>query len=557
MIYQNSVVTINKGEAKIDTPIILYRGDREVEINFTLKDSPFKYRSDNAINIIEQTNADYAQLIIKVPNDRTPVFSEITETENGNVIFKITAEMIDEIEEVGVYDFQIRLFDSDKTSRATIPPVTGGIEIREPIAIEDEIVNTSNEVNVATVNYAVTTTATPLDVFDEDGNYIETTWTDKMLITDARLNKIEDGITGVNQKVIDGIGSGSGMTTTVKNALLNCFAHVAWIDENGKTYYDTLEGALLENVIHVTGIELNKTAENVYTGYSTTVTATVSPSNATDKTIIWTSSEESVATIYGSGNTITVNCISDGSSVITATTVDGGYIATFTVTVDTAQVTGISVVPSTLQLSAGDTATVTANVTPNEAANKTISWSTSSSSIATVTPSSDTLSATIEAIGSGDATITATTNQNAKTAQVAVSVFDNSVVYLSEAGALVANSAQCNINQTTSNEATGSPAGVTVAAGYSNCKVISVSGVKKGDILVVGAGNGSPDTVYLDLSSGTPESVSNMVVKNVMDNYSWYKFTLTATKDIDLLYISYRESYDDNTHVRATWSKVG
>ena len=201
MIYQNSVITINKGEAKIDTPIILYRGDREVEINFTLKGSPFRYRSNDAINLIEQTDADYAQLIIKVPNDRNPIFSEITETKKGSVILTITAEMIDEIEELGKYDFQIRLFDSDKTSRATIPPVTGGIEIREPIAIEDEIVSTSNEVNVATANYAVTTTATPLDVFDEDGNYIETTWTDKMLITDSRLNKIEDGITGVNQKI--------------------------------------------------------------------------------------------------------------------------------------------------------------------------------------------------------------------------------------------------------------------------------------------------------------------------------------------------------------------
>lgn len=200
MIYQNSVVTINKGEAKIDTPIFLYRGDKEVEINFTILNSPFKYRTGSATNLIESTEADYAQLIIKVPNDRTPVFSEITETKNGKIVFKITADMIDEIEEVGKYDFQIRLFDSEQVSKVTIPPVEGGIEIREPIAIEDEIVSTSNEVNVATANYAVTTTATPLDVFDEDGNYIETTWTDKMLITDARLNKIEDGITGVNQK---------------------------------------------------------------------------------------------------------------------------------------------------------------------------------------------------------------------------------------------------------------------------------------------------------------------------------------------------------------------
>lgn len=39
-------------------------------------------------------------------------------------------------------------------------------------------------------------------------------------------------------------GGGSGLTDAVKTALLNCFAHVAWIDENGQSYYNALETAL-------------------------------------------------------------------------------------------------------------------------------------------------------------------------------------------------------------------------------------------------------------------------------------------------------------------------
>ena len=45
--------------------------------------------------------------------------------------------MIDEIAEVGNYSFQIRLFDENISSRVTLPEVNDGIEIREPIALED------------------------------------------------------------------------------------------------------------------------------------------------------------------------------------------------------------------------------------------------------------------------------------------------------------------------------------------------------------------------------------------------------------------------------------
>lgn len=108
--------------------------------------------------------------------------------------------MIDEIEELGVYTFQIRLMDENKQSRVTIPPVENGIEIKEPIAIEDD--NTTNVVGLAKANYAVVTSSdvdTP--AFDDNGKYNKTNWNDGDIITNASLNKIEDGIYTTNENV--------------------------------------------------------------------------------------------------------------------------------------------------------------------------------------------------------------------------------------------------------------------------------------------------------------------------------------------------------------------
>lgn len=108
--------------------------------------------------------------------------------------------MIDEIEEVGVYTFQIRLMDENKQSRVTIPPVENGIEIKEPIAIEDD--NTTNVVGLAKANYAVATLSdTDTPAFDDNGQYIKTNWNDGDIITNASLNKIEDGIYTTNENV--------------------------------------------------------------------------------------------------------------------------------------------------------------------------------------------------------------------------------------------------------------------------------------------------------------------------------------------------------------------
>ena len=138
MIFTDRTVTVKGGISSINAPIILYRGDREVEIRFTLKEeAPFMFSKETGSNIIEVSEATYGQLVIKTPNDLPAIFSEVAPTSEGKIVFKITGEMIDEITEVGNYSFQIRLFNESMNSRVTLPEVNGGIEIREPIASED------------------------------------------------------------------------------------------------------------------------------------------------------------------------------------------------------------------------------------------------------------------------------------------------------------------------------------------------------------------------------------------------------------------------------------
>ena len=138
MIFTDRTVNVKRGVSSINTPIILYRGDREVEIRFTLKEeAPFMFNKETGSNIIEVSEAAYGQLVIKTPNDLPAIFSEVAPTSEGKIVFKITGEMIDEITEVGNYSFQIRLFNESMNSRVTLPEVNGGIEIREPIASED------------------------------------------------------------------------------------------------------------------------------------------------------------------------------------------------------------------------------------------------------------------------------------------------------------------------------------------------------------------------------------------------------------------------------------
>lgn len=191
MLYARVVLWVKKDEIISDSKVILYRGDKNVDIEFTLKSVDYVL-----------TESAFAQLILTRPY-ATSVFSEIFKIGNNKVIVRITGDMIDELNEKESYAIQIRLFDSERVARVTLPPCYDVICVREPIAVEqtdgDEAL-----VNLAKVNYALTGRNSEQigDVFT-DGVYNKTIWYDGDLITDGRLNKVEDALYFISRTDIE------------------------------------------------------------------------------------------------------------------------------------------------------------------------------------------------------------------------------------------------------------------------------------------------------------------------------------------------------------------
>lgn len=178
MIYLERTITVKKGSSSIDEPVILYKGDKNVEIQFSIKNNPFKTKSGIGVT--------FGQLIIKRPKAES-IFSSVAKLSNSKVLFIITRDMIDELCECGNYDFQIRLFNEDQSSRATLAPIEEGIIIREPICEGDAT-------DSGTTDDSTSTDGEEVEIFDDEGNYNKTIWQSGDLITTQKLNKTEGAI---------------------------------------------------------------------------------------------------------------------------------------------------------------------------------------------------------------------------------------------------------------------------------------------------------------------------------------------------------------------------
>ena len=126
MLSTNKIIRMTNGESKINSPIILYRGDKNIEVKFQIKNNPF----------IADSPIKYGQLIIGLPEAGIVNFSTVNEFDGEVVNFILPSDMMDEISEVGLYTIQLRFYNEDKTSVATLPEIVQALDIREPIAIE-------------------------------------------------------------------------------------------------------------------------------------------------------------------------------------------------------------------------------------------------------------------------------------------------------------------------------------------------------------------------------------------------------------------------------------
>ncbi len=168
-----------------------------------------------------------------------------------------------------------------------------------------------------------------------------------------------------------------------------------------------------EQDVPVASITISQPAAEMIIGESITLKATISPSNATEREIMWASSKQSVATVDQSGKVVAV---AEGSSTITASA--GGKMGACVVTVSKGfvKITSITLDKTSVSLTVGETETLTATVRPNDATDKSVTWSTTDASVATVK------NGVVTAVKAGTATITVTTNDQEKSASCAITV---------------------------------------------------------------------------------------------------------------------------------------
>jgi len=157
------------------------------------------------------------------------------------------------------------------------------------------------------------------------------------------------------------------------------------------------------SIIHVSSVSLNETTLNMQTGDRYTLLATVLPSDADDKSVSWSSSDENVVTVSNKGR---ITAIGAGQAIITVTTTDGGLTASCTVNITQKIVpaTGVRLNYNELELSVGGSESLIATVLPNNANNKEVIWSSTNEDVVTVDENG-----LVSAVSAGDAIITVKT----------------------------------------------------------------------------------------------------------------------------------------------------
>lgn len=173
---------------------------------------------------------------------------------------------------------------------------------------------------------------------------------------------------------------------------------------------DTCEVTVKDQVIAVTGVTLTPDKATLNVGETQELTAVVAPSNATNKTVTWASSDPAVATVKDG----VVTAVGKGTATITVTTEDGNHTAACTITVKL-PVSKVTLNETSTALVVGSTKQLIATVEPANADDSTVTWKSGDTNVATVDQNGN-----VTAVGVGSTTITATAGGKSATCTVIV-----------------------------------------------------------------------------------------------------------------------------------------
>jgi parallel beta-helix repeat protein len=269
-------------------------------------------------------------------------------------------------------------------------------------------------------------------------------------------------------------------------------------------------GASIPTTVAVTGVSLNKTSVSLIVGDAETLIQTITPANATNKAVSWSSSNPDVATVSNSG---LVTGLSVGTATITVITVDGNRTAICNVNINPVPVKSVSVKPSS-NLVVGGTETLFVVIDPPNATNKSVTWHSDNIAVATVSTNG-----IVSVVSVGSATITVATVDGNKTALCNVTVGNSAVAVIDIS--LNKSSTSLDVGDTETLIATISPSIATdqnVTWYSNNTSVATVS--PNGTVTALTAGTATI-TVETDDGGKTASCVVTVISWDVYDETTW------------------------------------
>ena len=269
-------------------------------------------------------------------------------------------------------------------------------------------------------------------------------------------------------------------------------------------------------VISVESISLNSQTGELRVGEQTTLIATITPDNATNKSVTWKSDNTEAATVENG----VVTAVGEGKANITVTTVDGNKTATCEITVlpeeepepdpepEVINVENVTLNSQNEELKIGDTVTLVATITPSNATNKNVTWSSDNTNVATVN------NGVVRAVGEGKANITVTTVDGNKTATCMITVLPEEEpepepeptpepdpepeVINVESVALNSQNEELKIGETTTLVATVMPSNATNKKVVWSSDNTNVATVNNGVVTAVGEGSANIKVTTVD-----------------------------------------------------------
>ncbi len=339
---------------------------------------------------VEGITLDYTRLVLRkgqtfqMTGYTTPVNAtnqNVSWSSNQASVASVDTKGLITAKELGTTVITVVTIDGSKTAQCTVEVVEGIVPVTGVYLYQSQVELKKGEM------FGLTGYITPVDATDQ--SVIWTSSNKSVVTVDTRgtITAVNPGFAYIT------------VTTRSEGKQATCLVVVA------------------SDAKAVTGVTLNQSTLTLNKDATAQLTATVAPADAANKSVTWSTSNAAVATVSQTG---LVTAVGSGTATITVTTLDGGKTATCAVTVNAptnVTVTGVTLDQSTLNLNKNATAQLTATVAPSSATNKSVTWSTSDASVATVSQTG-----LVTAVGSGTATITVTTVDAGKTANCTVNV---------------------------------------------------------------------------------------------------------------------------------------